>query len=283
MATMAQSLHHDAVPAAAELLEESAARVDVAVHDASRLGWQVTVPLPERQRAAYSFAIEVEVPTNLVGMMHPWAALQSYARLDGTDDTGAAQERSVESFRRVVVAISAKLARAYKVSVHTHLCETWDEERYTLEKYRQRPIGWIESLGWMGDDVWFAHAIHVDDDEIRKFAKAGCGAAHCPCSNMRLGSGIAYDQLWFTRSGQYLVMSVIGRDQSLTVAGWYNGTNNHLAELQTADGHEISDTGMQQLVQAMSAYTPPAEGQTTLPPDLAQALAPALAANWQHA
>jgi cytosine/adenosine deaminase-related metal-dependent hydrolase len=49
----------------------------------------------------------------------------------------------------------------------------------------------METLGWLGDDVWFAHAIHVDDDEIRKFAATGCGAAHCPCSNMRLGSGIA--------------------------------------------------------------------------------------------
>jgi cytosine/adenosine deaminase-related metal-dependent hydrolase len=86
---------------------------------------------------------------------------------------------------------SAKLARSYKVSLHTHLCETWDEERYTLEKYRQRPIGWMESLGWMGNDVWFAHAIHVDDDEIRQLAQQGAGTAHCPCSNMRLASGIA--------------------------------------------------------------------------------------------
>jgi 8-oxoguanine deaminase len=86
---------------------------------------------------------------------------------------------------------SAKLARAYKVSLHTHLCETWDEERYTLEKYRLRPVAWMETLGWLGDDVWFAHAIHVDDDEIRQFARNGVGTAHCPCSNMRLGSGIA--------------------------------------------------------------------------------------------
>ena len=86
---------------------------------------------------------------------------------------------------------SAKLARAYHVSLHTHLCETWDEERYTLEKYRLRPVAWMESLGWLGDDVWFAHAIHVDDDEICRFAQNGVGAAHCPCSNMRLASGIA--------------------------------------------------------------------------------------------
>jgi cytosine/adenosine deaminase-related metal-dependent hydrolase len=86
---------------------------------------------------------------------------------------------------------SAKLARAYKVALHTHLCETMDEERYTLERYQLRPVAWMGTLDWMGSDVWFAHAIHVDDEEIREMARAGVGAAHCPCSNMRLASGIA--------------------------------------------------------------------------------------------
>ena len=86
---------------------------------------------------------------------------------------------------------SAALARHYRVKLHTHLCETLDEERYTMEKFQLRPIEWMETLGWLGDDVWFAHAIHVNDEEIKKFAATGCGAAHCPCSNMRLASGIA--------------------------------------------------------------------------------------------
>jgi cytosine/adenosine deaminase-related metal-dependent hydrolase len=86
---------------------------------------------------------------------------------------------------------SAAMARHYKVRLHTHLCETLDEERYTLEHFQRRPVDWMESLGWLGDDVWFAHAIHVDDDEVSKFAATGCGVAHCPCSNMRLASGIA--------------------------------------------------------------------------------------------
>ncbi|MES2707394.1 MAG: 8-oxoguanine deaminase [Verrucomicrobiota bacterium] len=86
---------------------------------------------------------------------------------------------------------SAALARQYGVKLHTHLCETQDEERYTLERFGKRPVELMETLGWLGDDVWFAHAIHVNDDEIQKFARTGCGAAHCPCSNMRLGSGIA--------------------------------------------------------------------------------------------
>jgi cytosine/adenosine deaminase-related metal-dependent hydrolase len=86
---------------------------------------------------------------------------------------------------------SATLARAYQVPLHTHLCETMDEERYTLEHYQLRPVAWMATLGWLGSDVWFAHAIHVNDDEIQEMARAGVGAAHCPSSNMRLASGIA--------------------------------------------------------------------------------------------
>jgi len=68
---------------------------------------------------------------------------------------------------------SAGLARQCKVKLHTHLCETRDEERYTLDRYRLRPVDWMETHGWLGDDVWFAHAIHVDDDEIKKFVQTG--------------------------------------------------------------------------------------------------------------
>jgi 8-oxoguanine deaminase len=86
---------------------------------------------------------------------------------------------------------SATLARAYQVPLHTHLCETMDEERYTLERYQLRPVAWMATLGWLGTDVWFAHAIHVNDNEIQEMARAGVGTAHCPSSNMRLASGIA--------------------------------------------------------------------------------------------
>ncbi len=85
---------------------------------------------------------------------------------------------------------SAKLARARGVRLHTHLCETHDETRYTLGAHRMRPVEYMQSLGWVGDDVWYAHAIHVDQDEIRTFAATGAGACHCPSSNMRLASGI---------------------------------------------------------------------------------------------
>ena len=86
---------------------------------------------------------------------------------------------------------SAALARAHGVRLHTHLAETLDEERYTLERFGVRPVEWMDRLGWVAADVWFAHAVHVSGAEIARFARAGCGVAHCPSSNMRLASGIA--------------------------------------------------------------------------------------------
>ena len=87
---------------------------------------------------------------------------------------------------------SAELARQHVgVGLHTHLCETFDEERFTLEMYRMRPVAYMESVGWLGKDVWYGHGIHVNDLEIAQFAATGTGVAHCPSSNMRLASGIA--------------------------------------------------------------------------------------------
>lgn len=86
---------------------------------------------------------------------------------------------------------SALLAREYGVHLHTHLAETEDEEQFCLEKFGHRPVGYMRSLDWIGDDVWFAHAVWVNDEEIQTFAKYQCGVAHCPSSNMRLASGIS--------------------------------------------------------------------------------------------
>jgi 8-oxoguanine deaminase len=85
---------------------------------------------------------------------------------------------------------SARLARAYGVHLHTHLAETVDENQFCLERFGKRPVELMEDLEWLGSDVWFAHAVHVNAHEIGLFAQCGCGAAHCPSSNMRLGSGI---------------------------------------------------------------------------------------------
>jgi 8-oxoguanine deaminase len=86
---------------------------------------------------------------------------------------------------------SAKLAREYGVHLHTHLAETEDEEQFCLEKFGHRPVGYMQEVDWVGDDVWFAHAVWVNAEEIKLFAKHNCGVAHCPTSNMRLASGIA--------------------------------------------------------------------------------------------
>lgn len=86
---------------------------------------------------------------------------------------------------------SAILARQYGVRLHTHLCETKDEENFMLEREGVRPLAYMERLGWIGDDVWYAHGIHFNDEELRLLAKTGTGVAHCPISNMKLSSGIA--------------------------------------------------------------------------------------------
>jgi cytosine/adenosine deaminase-related metal-dependent hydrolase len=86
---------------------------------------------------------------------------------------------------------SAKLARKHGVHLHTHLAETEDEEQFCLQKFGHRPVGYMQEVDWVGDDVWFAHSVYVNADEITVFAKHHCGVAHCPTSNMRLASGIA--------------------------------------------------------------------------------------------
>lgn len=80
------------------------------------------------------------------------------------------------------------LARKKGVMMHTHLCETIDEENFCIEKYGRRPVELMEDLEWVGQDVWFAHGIYLNDREIK--AIKGAGIAHCPSSNMKLGSGI---------------------------------------------------------------------------------------------
>ena len=86
---------------------------------------------------------------------------------------------------------SAELARRKGVRLHTHLCETLDEENFCRERFGLTPVDYMETLGWLGPDVWYAHAVHLDDPSIAKMAATGTAAAHCPTSNARLGSGIA--------------------------------------------------------------------------------------------
>lgn len=93
---------------------------------------------------------------------------------------------------------SAGLARSLGVRLHTHVAETRDEEQFTLEKFGMRPLAYMQSLGWTGPDVWYAHGIHFNEEELRVLAETGTGVAHCPISNMKLSSGVCRvpDMLW---------------------------------------------------------------------------------------
>ncbi|KMO39892.1 hydroxydechloroatrazine ethylaminohydrolase [Methylobacterium tarhaniae] len=86
---------------------------------------------------------------------------------------------------------AAALARSYGVSLHTHLAENEDDVAYSRERFGMTPAEYAADLGWVGPDVWHAHCVKLDEDGIRLFARTGTGVAHCPCSNMRLASGIA--------------------------------------------------------------------------------------------
>ena len=120
---------------------------------------------------------------------------------------------------------SAILARQYGVRLHTHLCETKDEERYTLERFGMRPLEYMASLDWLGPDVWYAHGIHFTRQELKLLADTGTGVAHCPASNMKLSSGVC-------RLPEMLDMGVpvgLALDGSAS-----NDGNSLLEELRTA-------------------------------------------------
>lgn len=120
---------------------------------------------------------------------------------------------------------SAALARALGVRLHTHLCETKDEERFTLEAVGLRPYAYMESLGWTGPDVFFAHGIHFNDAELHALAATQTGVAHCPCSNMKLSSGVM----------RLPEMLRLGVPVGLAVDGSAsNDASNLLEELRTA-------------------------------------------------
>jgi cytosine/adenosine deaminase-related metal-dependent hydrolase len=95
------------------------------------------------------------------------------------------------SVSRELMRDSALLAREHGVSLHTHLAENDNDIAYTREKFGCTPAEYAEALGWIGPDVWCAHCVKLDENGIALFARTGTGVAHCPCSNMRLASGIA--------------------------------------------------------------------------------------------
>ncbi len=120
---------------------------------------------------------------------------------------------------------SASLARQYGVHLHTHLAETQDEEAFCQQMFGYRPVEYMQTVDWIGNDVWFAHSVHINQQEVTLFAHHGCGVAHCPSSNMRLASGIA--PIW-----EYLEAGVkvgLGVDGSAS-----NDSSHMLAEARQA-------------------------------------------------
>jgi len=95
------------------------------------------------------------------------------------------------SVTRELMTESAELARRLGLRLHTHLAETVEEEDYCRELYGCTPVEYLEQVGWLAEDVWCAHCVHLSDDDITKFGAHNVGVAHCPTSNMRLGAGIA--------------------------------------------------------------------------------------------
>jgi len=124
-----------------------------------------------------------------------------------------------------LLADTKKLADKYGVLCHTHLAETLDEENFCLRKFGKRPLRYLQDIGFIGKNVWYAHCVHLNKEEISTLAETGTGVAHCPTSNMRLGSGIA----------PVRDMLDAGVNVSLAVDGSGSNDSSHmLAELRQA-------------------------------------------------
>lgn len=139
------------------------------------------------------------------GGLPPDSVVQTTDRIlaDSEEQVKKFHDPSAYSYRQVVLAPcspfsvsadlmreSARLARRLGVRLHTHLAETNDESDYVMEKEGMRPLAYMETLEWTGDDVWYAHGIHLNDEELQVLSKTKTGVAHCPVSNMKLASGV---------------------------------------------------------------------------------------------
>ena len=129
------------------------------------------------------------------------------------------------SVTRESLAETAAFAREKKVFMHTHLCETNDEQDFCVQKLGMRPLEYMESVGWVGPDVWYAHGIWFTPEEIARLGQMNCGVAHCPVSNLRLGSGICHVPALLD-AGVRVGIAVDGSAS--------NDSSNLLKEMQTA-------------------------------------------------
>ncbi len=149
---------------------------------------------------------------------------------------------------------AAALARSYGVQMHTHLAETLDEEQFCLQKFGRRPMEYAEELGWVGDDVWHAHCVHLNEREIALFAQTGTGVCHCPSSNMRLGSGIAPVRAYLDA----------GVPVGLGVDGSASNDSSHM----------LAEARMALLLQRVPPSVPPGGGEGVVPPGGGEGVVP---------
>jgi cytosine/adenosine deaminase-related metal-dependent hydrolase len=167
-------------------------------------------------------AVEIEAAGHIGLRFHPCRGAMDLGESDGglppdslvedRDAILAASEEAIDRFHdpspgaRVRIALAptspfsvtrellvetAELARRRGVRLHTHLAETLDEEEFCLEAFGVRPLEYLDGAGWLGDDVWLAHCVHLNEAESVRMGATGTGVAHCPTSNGRLGAGIA--------------------------------------------------------------------------------------------
>jgi len=143
-----------------------------------------------------------------------------HQRGDGAMLTVALAPCSPFSVSRELMRASAQLAQRCDVRLHTHLAETEDETAYCQKLFGMRPLDYLEETGWLSDRTWLAHGIHFNDDEIVRLGQAGTGIAHCPSSNMVLGSGLC----------RTLELEAAGSPVGLAVDGSASSDHSNLAE-----------------------------------------------------
>jgi 8-oxoguanine deaminase len=171
-------------------LEEA---VDIEVEAALALGMRVTVSRGSMNRSAKDGGLP---PDSVVqGEDEILADSERVLKLFHDPKPGAKIRVALApcspfSISKHLMAASARLAERYDCQLHTHLCETEDEERFCLEMYGMRPVELLEETGWMSGRVWLAHGVHFNETEIARLGRAGVGICHCAASNMVLASGI---------------------------------------------------------------------------------------------
>ena len=129
------------------------------------------------------------------------------------------------SVTEVLMKESIKLAREYHVQSHTHLAETKDEDIFCKDTFSLRPLDYMQRVGWLGDDVWFAHCVWLNEDEIERMSRTNTGVAHCPVSNQKLASGAANIPFMMKKN----VRVGLGVDGSAS-----NDSSNMIAEMRAA-------------------------------------------------